>query len=88
MHAPTSGRVLEVLTTQPGLQFYSGNNLKGSARGRGGLYRQSAGFALEPQGFPNAANQPNFPSTVLRPGKLYHAQTIYRFLADEPSDRD
>ena len=77
-----SGRVLEILTTQPGLQFYTGNNLDGSAPGRGGLYRQSAGFAFEPQGFPNAPNQPNFPSTVLRPDETYRQTIVYRIVAD------
>jgi aldose 1-epimerase len=75
-----SGRVLEILTTQPGVQFYTGNNLDGSAPGRGGLYRQSAGFAFEPQGFPNAPNQPNFPSTILRPGETYRQETVYRLM--------
>jgi len=74
-----SGRVLEILTTQRGVQFYSGNNLDGSAPGRGGLYRQSAGFAVEPQGFLNAVNQPAFPSTILRPGEAYHEEIVYRF---------
>ena len=82
VRAPISGRVLEVWTTQRGLQFYSGNNLDGSLAGRGGLYRQSAGFALEPQGFPDAPNQPNFPSSILRPGELYREQIVYRFLTD------
>jgi aldose 1-epimerase len=77
-----SGRLLEILTTQPGLQFYTGNNLDGSAPGRGGLYRQSAGFAFEPQGFPNAPNQPNFPSTILRPGETYRQTIVYRLAAD------
>jgi aldose 1-epimerase len=76
--AGKSGRVLEILTTQRGLQFYTGNNLTGSA-GRGGLYRQSAGFAVEPQGFPNAPNQPDFPTTILRPGEAYHEEIVYRF---------
>jgi len=80
-HAAKSGRVLEVLTTQRGVQFYSGNNLTGSAPGRGGLYRQSAGFAIEPQGFPNAPNQPDFPTTILRPGEAYHEEIVYRFLS-------
>ena len=79
-----SGRVLEILTTQPGLQFYTGNNLDGSAPGRGGLYRQSAGFAFEPQGFPNAPNQPNFPSTMLRPGEIYRHKIVYRLAIDQP----
>ena len=76
---PASGRTLEILTTQPGLQFYSGNQLSGSVPGRSRLYRQSAGFAIEPHGFPNAVNQPNFPSVVLRPNEIYRETTIYRF---------
>lgn len=79
VRSPRSGRVLEILTTQRGLQFYTGNNLDGSAPGRGGLYRQSAGFAFEPQGFPNAPNQPNFPSTILLPGEIYRQTIVYRF---------
>lgn len=75
-----SGRVLEILTTQPGLQFYSGNELNGKVPGRSGLYRQSAGFAIEPHGFPNAVNQSDFPSVVLYPGEIYQERTIYRFL--------
>lgn len=75
-----SGRAIEILTTQPGLQFYTGNELNGKVRGRSGLYRQSAGFAIEPHGFPNAVNQPDFPSVVLRPGEIYQEWTIYRFL--------
>jgi aldose 1-epimerase len=78
VRSAASGRVLEILTTQPGVQFYSGNNLDGSAPGRGGLYRQSAGFAFEPQGFPDAPNQPNFPTTILRPGTVYRQQIVYR----------
>jgi aldose 1-epimerase len=81
-----SGRLLEILTTQPGLQFYTGNNLDGSAPGRGGLYRQSAGFAFEPQGFPNAPNQLNFPSTILRPGEIYRQTIVYRLAADHQKD--
>ena len=64
------------------MQFYTGNNLDGSVAGRGGLYRQSAGFAFEPQGFPDAPNQPNFPSTLLRPGERYHEEIVYRFRSD------
>jgi aldose 1-epimerase len=85
--SPRSGRRLEILTTQPGLQFYAGNNLDGSAPGRGGLYRQSAGFAFEPQGFPNAPNQPNFPSTILRPGETYRQQIVYRLTADRHGEK-
>jgi aldose 1-epimerase len=74
----SSGRTLDILTTHPSIQFYSGNNLNGSAAGRGGLYRQSAGFAIEPQGFPDAPNHPNFPSTILRPGERYRQEIVYR----------
>jgi aldose 1-epimerase len=74
---PLSGRTLTVLTTQPGLQFYTGNGLNGSLVGTGGkIYRQSDGFALETQHFPNSPNQPNFPSTVLNPGQTYDQTTI------------
>ncbi|MBX6368118.1 MAG: galactose mutarotase [Rhodospirillales bacterium] len=77
---PASGRTIEIVTTHPGLQFYSGNQLNGTVVGRGGvIYRQSAGFALEPQGFPDAAHHAQFPSTVLRPGERYHATIGYRF---------
>lgn len=76
---PASGRSLEVHTTQPGLQFYTGNNLNGTIAGRGGIYRQSAAFAFEPQGFPNAPNQKDFPSVVLRPGEVYRQCIGYLF---------
>ena len=78
---PTSGRVIEIHTTQPGLQLYTGNKLNGSVAGRGDvIYRQSAGFAFEPQGFPDAPHHPAFPSTILRPGEKYTAIIRYRFL--------
>ena len=83
-YSARTGRILEILTTQRGVQFYSGNNLDGSAPGRGGLYRQSAGFAVEPQGFPNAVNQPGFPSTILRQGQAYHEEIVYRFPSAAP----
>ncbi|MBV9016770.1 MAG: galactose mutarotase [Alphaproteobacteria bacterium] len=77
---PGSGRFVEIHTTQPGLQFYTGNQLKGSVAGRGGIiYRQSAGLAFEPQGFPDAPHHPNFPSTMLRPGQTYRETIEYRF---------
>src|ERR1051326_8790933 len=76
---PRSGRYVEIHTTQPGLQFYSGNQLNGSVAGRGGgIYRQSAGVAFEPQGFPDAPHHPNFPTTVLRHG-AYREVIEYRF---------
>ena len=78
----TTGRVLEILTTQPGMQFYNGNFLDGSLAGkRGVVYEKYAGLCLEPQHFPDAPNQPNFPSTVLRPGEQYSHTTIIRFLS-------
>lgn len=79
---PLSGRVLEIYTTHPGTQFYTGNNLNGSVIGRGGAYRQSDGFAFEPQGFPDAPNQPTFPTTVLRPGAIYHEVIEYHLMID------
>jgi aldose 1-epimerase len=82
-HDPASGRQLEIHTTQPALQLYTGNKLNGSIAGRGGvIYRQSAGFAFEPQGFPDAPNHPQFPSTILRPGEKYGAAIRYRFMVD------
>ncbi|HKS44542.1 MAG TPA: aldose epimerase family protein [Amycolatopsis sp.] len=75
---PASGRVLSVLTTEPGIQFYSGNFLTGTLVGTGGkTYRQSYGFALETQHFPDSPNHPNFPSTVLRPGQTYQQTTVF-----------
>ncbi|MGW9686744.1 aldose epimerase family protein [Flagellimonas sp. 2504JD1-5] len=75
-----TGRVLEVLTTEPGLQFYSGNFLKGTITGkRGTTYQHRTGFCLETQHFPDAPNQPHFPSTVLKPGETYKSTTVYQF---------
>lgn len=74
---PASGCTLEIHTTQPGLQFYTGNNLNGTIAGRDGIYRQSAAFAFEPQGFPNAPNQRDFPSVVLQPGDVYRQAIGY-----------
>jgi aldose 1-epimerase len=77
---PDSGRVLEVLTTEPGLQFYSGNFLDGSLVGKSGQpYAFRSGLCLETQHFPDAVNQPAFPSTILRPGQTYRTSTVYRF---------
>jgi aldose 1-epimerase len=79
---PTSGREMEVWTTEPGIQFYSGNFLDGSITGkRGVVYGQHSGFCLETQHFPDSVNQPKFPSIILRPGEEYHQETIYKFLA-------
>ena len=77
---PGSGRAMEVLTDQPGIQFYSGNFLNGTLIGASGrAYRQSDGFALETQHFPDSPNHPNFPSTVLDPGQTYDSTTLYKF---------
>jgi aldose 1-epimerase len=81
---PKSGRVLEVLTEEPGIQFYSGNFLDGTLVGTSGhMYRQGDGLALETQHFPDSPNKPDFPSTVLRPGGKYDTTTIYRFSTDD-----
>jgi len=78
---PLSGRLLEVYTTEPGIQFYSGNFLDGTIKGKQGkVYGKYSGFCLEPQHFPDSPNKPNFPSTVLRPGELYRSLTIFKFL--------
>jgi aldose 1-epimerase len=74
---PSTGRVMEILTTQPGIQFYSGNFLDGSA-GNGG-YQQYEGFCLETQHYPDSPNQPKFPSTVLKPGDSFKQTTVHRF---------
>lgn len=78
---PTSGRAMEVLTTEPGLQFYTGNFLDGAITGKGGkVYGRRAAFCMETQHFPNSPNQASFPSTVLRPTERYRSSTVYRFL--------
>lgn len=75
-----SGRVMEVFTTEPGVQFYTGNFLDGSLRGKGGkVYHHRYGFCLETQHFPDSPNQPQFPSVVLKPGERYRTTTVYRF---------
>ena len=80
---PRNGRVLEVHTTEPGLQFYSGNHLDGTLRGvTGEFYGRHAGFCLEAQHFPDSPNQPAFPCTVLRPGERFSSTTEYRFGVD------
>lgn len=78
---PVSSRVLVVLTTQPGIQFYTGNFLDGTLQGKGRVYTRRSGLCLETQHYPDSPNQPGFPSTVLRPGKLYQEKTIFRFHA-------
>jgi aldose 1-epimerase len=79
---PKSGRVMEVRTTQPGVQFYTGNFLDGTVSGVGGVYRKHYGFCLETQHFPDSVHHPDFPSAILRPGDTYHTVTVYRFLTE------
>jgi aldose 1-epimerase len=77
---PTSGRTLDVYTTEPGMQFYSGNFLDGTIRGKDGrIYGHRGGFCLETQHFPDSPNQPSFPTTVLRPGEEYRSRTVFAF---------
>lgn len=80
---PRSGRTLDVATTEPGLQFYSGNFLDGSVTGKGGtVYGHRTAFCLETQHFPDSPNQPAFPSTLLNPGETYRTRTVYTFGVD------
>ncbi len=77
---PKSGRVMEVFTTEPGIQFYTGNFLDGTNKGKGGaVYKQYAAFCLETQHFPDSVNQPKFPSVILKPGETYQTTTVYMF---------
>jgi aldose 1-epimerase len=77
---PRSGRVIELLTTEPGLHVYTGNFLSGAVAGKGGrLYRQGDGISLETQHFPDSPNHPLFPSTILEPGRVWSSTTVYRF---------
>lgn len=78
---PQSGRVLELYTREPGLQFYSGNFLDGSLQGKGRKYEYRSGLCLEPQHFPDSPNRADFPSTILRPGETYATESLYRFSA-------
>jgi len=81
-YEPTSGRVLEVLTDQPGMQFYTGNFLDGSVTGTDGkVYNKRYAFCLETQHYPDSPNHPSFPKTELKPGQTFHSTTIYRFSA-------
>jgi aldose 1-epimerase len=77
---PNSGRVLEVWSDEPGLQFYAGNFLDGTIHGKGGaVYQKRTAFCLEPQHFPDSPNKPNFPSVVLLPGQTFHNTIVYKF---------
>lgn len=80
VYDPASGRVLQVLTTEPGVQFYTSNFLDGSIKGKQGIaYPRNGALCLETQHFPDSPNHPDFPSTVLRPGSKFHSTTVYRF---------
>lgn len=80
LHDPGSGRVMEILTTQPAIQFYSGNFLDGTLAGPSGrIYRQGDALCLETQHAPDSPNRPDFPSTVLRPGEVFRSRTVHRF---------
>ena len=81
---PEFGRVLEVLTTEPGVQFYTGNFLDGTIHGKGGkVYGYRCAFTLETQHFPDSPNHPNFPSTELKPGQEYHQVTVFKFSTEK-----
>jgi aldose 1-epimerase len=85
---PRSGRIIDCFTTEPGLQVYTGNGMNGSIVGSSGTtYRQTEGFTLETQHFPDSPNQPNFPTTELKPGQEFRSTTIFRFATDTPLPR-
>jgi aldose 1-epimerase len=80
VYEPISGRYMEVLTEEPGIQYYSGNFLDGSLVGKSGVnYEYRSGFCLETQHYPDSPNHANFPSTTLKPGEIYKTRTVYRF---------
>jgi aldose 1-epimerase len=80
LEEPTTGRTLEIQTTEPGLQFYSGNFLDGSIAGKSGhVYAKRSGLCLETQHFPDSPNHPDFPSTIVRPGTPYRSTTVFAF---------
>ena len=81
VHETRSGRVMEVWTTEPGLQFYTGNFLDGTLQGKGKTYVRRGALCMETQHYPDSPNQPSFPSTELKPGATYHTTTVYRFSA-------
>jgi aldose 1-epimerase len=77
---PVTGRTMTVATTEPGVQFYTGNSLDGTLAGKGGrVYARRAGFCLETQHYPDSPNKPTFPSAVLRPGQTYRSRTVFTF---------
>jgi aldose 1-epimerase len=83
VHDPHSGRIMEVLTTQPGMQFYTGNHIQGEIHGKDGvMYGARGGFCCETQRFPDAPNQPKFPTAALKPGERYRETTAFQFSVD------
>jgi aldose 1-epimerase len=80
---PKSGRYVEAYTTEPGVQFYTGNFLDGSLRSGNTVFVKNYGLCLETQHFPDSPNQPNFPNTILRPGEKFVSQTIFKFGVEE-----
>lgn len=88
VYEPTTGRVMEIHTTEPGVQFYTGNFLDGTITGKQGhVYKQRYGFCLETQHFPDSPNKPQFPSTILRPGQTYRSRTVHRFSVEKRSPK-
>jgi aldose 1-epimerase len=84
VHEPKTGRILQVWTTEPGIQFYTGNFLDGTGTGKGGKpYSRRTAFCLETQHFPDSPNHPEFPSTLLKPGAHYRTTTVYKFSAEK-----
>jgi aldose 1-epimerase len=82
VYEPSTGRVMEIYTTEPGVQLYTGNHLDGSIIGKGGkAYSRHAGFCLETQHYPDSPNKPSFPSTVLEPGRKFTSLTVHKFSA-------
>ena len=82
---PQSGRVLELFTTEPGVQFYTGNFLDGTLTGKNGImYKFRSALCLEPEHFPDSPNHPDFPSVVLNPGSEYHSKSVYNFSVETP----
>ena len=87
VYEPVSGRVMETYTTQPGMQFYSGNFLDGSLTGKNGVvYHKHYGFCLETQHFPDSPNHPEFPNAILQPGETFKQSTIYKFSVRNDSE--
>jgi aldose 1-epimerase len=84
VHEPSTGRILEIYTTEPGVQFYSANFLDGTITGKQGrVYKQHYALCLETQHFPDSPNHPSFPSTILKPGQTYTSRTVYKFSVDK-----